>query len=276
MVSVDGMGWVDDQPAPLTPLASLRLHARKRGLRRAGVEAVKLGVRRAVGHLVDRNVAITNWVARRQPLPNQVVLYNPFPLDRFKRVAPAAGDQTYDFLFLGRLVSEKGVSTLLKALGALNGRPGRRPATLLIVGDGEHRAALEQLTASLGQTPHVHFAGRKAGQDLLDAVGRGRIAVVPSEWEEPMGGVALELMAAGLPLIVTERGGLSECAGDAAWTFPNGDHAALAALMASLLDDPSLLRSKAAEARAVVARFDETRMAAQYLDLYADILARRT
>jgi hypothetical protein len=46
--------------------------------------------------------------------------------------------------------------------------------------------------------------------------------------------------------------------------------------MASLLDDPSLLRSKAAEARAVVARFDETRMAGQYLDLYADILARRT
>jgi hypothetical protein len=89
MVSVDGLGWLDGQAAPLRPLASLRLHARKRGMGRASIEAVKLGLRRAVGHLVDKNVAITNWVAKRQPLPNQVVIYNPFPLGRFKRATRA-------------------------------------------------------------------------------------------------------------------------------------------------------------------------------------------
>jgi glycosyltransferase involved in cell wall biosynthesis len=186
LVAVDGLGWLDGQPAPLTPLASLRLHARKRGLERAAFEAAKLALRRAVGHLADGNVAITSWVARRQPLPRQVVIYTPFPLGRFKgAAAPRAGGPRHDFLYVGRLVSEKGVATLLRALARLNGRPGRRPATLLLVGDGEHRAALERLAASLGLEAHATFAGQKRDQALLDAVAEGRIAVVPSEWEGP-------------------------------------------------------------------------------------------
>ncbi len=275
MITVDGQGWLDGEPAPFSPLASLRFHARKRGLRRASVEAFKLGVRRAVGHHVDKNVAITNWVAKRQPLPNQIVIYNPFPLDRFKRSDSTTSADSYDFLFVGRLVGEKGVGTLLKALASVNQRPGRPPATLLIVGDGGQRPTLERLTAALGLTAHVHFAGQKRDQHLLDAIAQGRIAVVPSELEEPMGGVALELLAAGLPLIVAERGGLAECTSDAAWTFPNGDHLALAKQMASLLQDETLRNSKLARAREVVALFDETKLTRQYLDLYAEILARR-
>jgi len=104
---------------------------------------------------------------------------------------------------------------------------------------------------------------------------QGAVAVVPSEWEEAMGGVALELLAAGLPLIVSERGGLAECVAEAAWTFPNGDHRALAAWMAALIDDPSLRSSKAEAAQAVIARFDEEALAQRYLDLYAEILAAR-
>jgi glycosyltransferase involved in cell wall biosynthesis len=176
---------------------------------------------------------------------------------------------------VGRLVSEKGIGTLVRALAAVNARPGRRPATLLIVGDGEQRAALEQLAASLGLAANVHFAGQRRDQALIDAVASARIGVVPSEWEEAMGGVALELLAAGLPLIVSERGGLAECVGDGAWTFPNGDHQALADRMVALLDDEALRRSKSDRAKEIVARFDESRLAKQYLDFYRQILAVR-
>ncbi|HET6283896.1 MAG TPA: glycosyltransferase family 4 protein [Polyangia bacterium] len=272
MVSVEGAGWLDGQPAPLTPLASLWLHARKRGLKTAAVAAVKLGLRRAVGRLVDKNVAITNWVATRQPLPNQVVIYNPFPLGRFKRDDAPPPATRYDFLFLGRLVAEKGVTTLLSALALLNGQPRQRPATVLIVGDGEQRPELEQMSANLGLTAHVHFAGQKSDQDLLDAIAQGAVAVVPSLLEEPMGGVGLELLAAGRPLIVSERGGLAECVRGAAWTFPNGDHKALADLMAALIDDEALRNSRQAAAREIVACFDERNLARAYLDLYAELL----
>jgi glycosyltransferase involved in cell wall biosynthesis len=275
LVAVDGLGWLDGRPAPLTPLASVWHHARARGLKAGVVEGVKLALRRAVGHLADGNVAITGWVAQRQPLPRQRIIYNPFPLERFKRREPAAAPPDRDFLYVGRLVSEKGVGTLLHALAELNQRPDHDPATLLIVGDGDRRAELGALASSLGLDRQVEFAGQRRDQALIDAVARGRIAVVPSEWEEAMGGVALELLAAGLPLIVSERGGLAECVGDGAWTFPNGDQHALAKLMARLLADQPLRLSKAARAREIVARFDESRLVEQYLDLYRAILGRR-
>ena len=277
MVSVDGLGWVDGQPAPLTPLASLRLHARRNGLRAAGVAALKLGIRRAAGRMVDRNVAISRWVASRQPLPRQVVIYNPFSLSLFKEPVLDGRSPRYDFVFIGRLVSEKGVRTLLRALAVVNGqRSPRPPASLLIVGDGPERPTLEQLAVSLGQGASVHFAGRQHGRELVESIARASVAVVPSEWEEAMGGVAIELLAAGLPLIVSERGGLAECVGDAAWTFPNGDHDCLAAQMAAVIDDESLRRSKAEAGRRVVERFDERMLAQQYLDLYAEILSERS
>jgi glycosyltransferase involved in cell wall biosynthesis len=275
LVSVDGLGWFDGRPAPLTPLASVRHHARARGLKVGVVEGTKLAVRRAVGHLVDGNVAITGWVAQRQPLPRQMVIYNPFPLERFRRLGAAGGRPDRDFLYLGRLVSEKGVGTLLRALAEVNKRPGHAPATLLIVGDGDRRAELRALASSLGIAGQVEFAGQMRDQALVDAVARGRIAVVPSEWEEAMGGVAVELLAAGLPLIVSERGGLAECVGEGAWTFPNGDAHALAALMGKLLADESLRLSKRARAQEIVARFEEGRLVDQYLDLYREILRHR-
>jgi glycosyltransferase involved in cell wall biosynthesis len=275
LVSVDGLGWLDGQPAPLTPLASTLVYARKRGIGVGLAEGAKLGLRRAMGHFVDGNVAITKWVAKRQPLPRQVVIYNPFPLDRFKRAVPSPAKARFDFLFVGRLVTEKGVRTLLHALAELNGRAGRSPATLLLVGDGENRPELEGLAARLGIKDYVTFAGQKRDQALLDAIVEGKIAVVPSEWEEAMGGVALEILAAGLPLIVSERGGLAECVGGAAWTFPNGDAQALAAQMAALLDDEALRSSRAGLARDIVARFDETKLAAEYLAFYEKVLAER-
>jgi glycosyltransferase involved in cell wall biosynthesis len=277
MVSVDGLGWLDGRPAPLTPVASVLLHARKRGPRVAGVAAFKLALRRAAGKMVDRNVAVSHWVAQRQPLPRQVVIYNPFSLSAFKPpVAATARAPRFDFLYVGRLVSEKGVATLVRALAVVNQRSARRPpATLLIVGDGPERAALEQLAATLGLAPAVSFVGRKHGQELVDAMAQAAVAVVPSEWEEAMGGVALELLAVGLPLIVSERGGLAECVAEAAWTFPNGDHHALAARMTALLDHPALRRSKAEATQRVLARFDEQALAQRYLDLYAEILAAR-
>jgi glycosyltransferase involved in cell wall biosynthesis len=272
MVSVDGLGWVDGRPAPLRPLPSLWLHARRAGVRTAAVETVKLGLRRAAGRMVDKNVAISEWVAMRQPLPNQVVIHNPFPLDRFKAVGLAPTSPEYDFLFVGRLVSEKGVDVLLRALAVLNARPNQAPCSLLIVGDGEQRPLLERLVDELGLRASVRFLGRKSGPELSAAVALGAIAVVPSAYEEPMGGVALELLAAQRPIIVSQHGGLAECVGDAGWTFPNGDHRALAEQMALVKGDEALRRSKEALARGVVARFDERSLAGRYLALYREIL----
>src|SRR5689334_1851721 len=112
---VDGLGWVDGEPAPLTPAASIAFHYRRKGLLFAIKSAFKLYVRRfASQHLVAMNVAVSDWVAMRQPFKRQVRIHNPFPIFRFSG-DPPQGTPLFEFLYLGRLVSEKGIGTLIRA-----------------------------------------------------------------------------------------------------------------------------------------------------------------
>ncbi|MGJ7507588.1 glycosyltransferase family 4 protein [Variovorax sp. GT1P44] len=230
---IDGAGWVDGAPAPRTPWASVMHRARHQGPVDAMREGFKLAVRRFVAkRLVTRNVAITRWMQEANPLPRQVQIYNPFPTGLFR---PSTGKAPeFDFLYLGRLVSEKGVDTLLRALASIAHSEGRTPPTLLIIGDGPERVNLERLAESLGVEERVKFVGNHTGRSLVEQVARGRIAVVPSSWAEPMGGVAIELMAAGRNVIVSKHGGLAECVGEAGFVFPNGDARALADGMTKL------------------------------------------
>jgi len=115
-----------------------------------------------------------------------------------------------------------------------------RNLKLLIIGDGNWRARLEEQSRQLGISENVHFAGKIWGKELIDIVPKAKIGIVPSVWFEPMGGVALELIASGLPVIVSEEGGLKECVGRAGLTFPNGDVPTLAEKMKLLLTDKAL------------------------------------
>ncbi len=264
---IDGLGWVDGQPAPMTPWASLRFHVRQDGPLRGSLHGLKLLVRRAVArHVVDRHVAITQWMANAQPLPRQVQIYNPFPIDRFRNAAPASQAE-FDFLYLGRMVSEKGVDTLIQAFASVVAQaPPKRPR-LLLIGDGDRLPQMRQLAQSLGVAGDVHFAGRQSGSSLVEWVGKGAVGVVPSAWQEPMGGVAVELMAAGRGLIVSEQGGLAECAGDAGLRFSNGDAQGLANCMLRLLADPPLRHTLGQRALQRAALFAPERFVDQYIDL---------
>jgi glycosyltransferase involved in cell wall biosynthesis len=111
---------------------------------------------------------------------------------------------------------------------------------------------------------------------LIDLIQSSEIAVVPSEWEEPMGGVALELLAAGKLLVVSRSGGLAECVGDAALLFDNGDHQMLADAMWRLLTDEELKAALRARVREQVQKFDPQRLAGQYIELFHQVLGRQS
>lgn len=270
---IDGLGWVEKSPAPLTPWASIRFHARRNGWRWALREGLKLCIRRAVAKVaVDRHVAITQWMAQALPLPRQVQIYNPFPIAQF--AAADTAQPEFDFFYMGRLVQEKGVEVLVRAFAELLRRHGPGPR-LLVIGDGAARQAIEQLVAELGVADAIVFAGRHAGAALVAAVAKGGIGIIPSVWYEPMGGVAIELMAAGKCLIVSAKGGLAECVGDAGLHFPNGDHVALADCMQALLNDPARRTALSAAARERAQTFLPERFVTQYIALLQDVIARR-
>lgn len=140
-----------------------------------------------------------------------------------------------DLVFLGRLVSQKGCDTLIDALSLLAAR-GQRPG-LTVIGDGPDRAKLEQQAEELGVARNVRFLGGLKGKALADELARHKIMVVPSRYEEPFGIVALEGMASGCILIVSQRGGLVDAISGHGFTFPNGDAWALADRLEEVLEN---------------------------------------
>jgi glycosyltransferase involved in cell wall biosynthesis len=116
------------------------------------------------------------------------------------------------YLYFGRLGREKGLTTLLEAQSlweraAAAGGPAVLP--LEIAGTGPVEADLRRRAADLGLTT-VAFRGNLATADLRAALARARFSVLPSEWYENGPMAALESLAAGVPLVGTDIGGIPE------------------------------------------------------------------
>lgn len=157
----------------------------------------------------------------------------------FRRMEGVARDR--QLIFVGRLVSDKGVDLLLEALALLAGR-GVRP-DLTIVGEGPEAPALRAQTNDLGLSSQVQFLGLRRDEELAKIYCHHRIAVVPSRYNEPFGIVALEAIACGCAVVGSEGGGLAEAIGRCGLTFPNGDVAALAERIERLLRNPNEITS---------------------------------
>jgi glycosyltransferase involved in cell wall biosynthesis len=216
-----------------------------------------------------RNVAVSEAIARELDVPATIV-GNPYDDLLFRTVAGIPRER--DLVFLGRLVSDKGLPVLLAALAAL-GHAGRRPR-LTIVGDGAERAALEADVQRLSLTAQVRFAGALRGDALVAELNAHRVLVVPSTWEEPFGVVVLEGLACGLVPIVARSGGLPDAVGPCGIVVPKGDADALARAIVNVLDDELLRARLAVERPAHLARHTPANVARAYLEVLAAACGR--
>lgn len=109
-------------------------------------------------------------------------------------------------IYVGRFVREKGIQVLLNSAHAvLSQNPNTR---FLIVGGG-HRERFEEFVDWAGLRSHVTFTGFQSGRNLHQLYRIADVAVFPSLYE-PFGIVALEAMAAGVPVVSSDAGGLKE------------------------------------------------------------------
>lgn len=154
---------------------------------------------------------------------------------------------------IGRLADKKGFDVLLDALARLP------DARLEIVGDGPDRGELEARADRLGIVGRVRFLGRQPRNGVLAALGRATVVVIPSK--VGAGGdmegtpvVLCEAMAAGVPIVASDLGGLGECLTDGVtgMLVPPGDVDALAdtlhRVLAGQVDREALGRNAAEEA----------------------------
>jgi glycosyltransferase involved in cell wall biosynthesis len=208
------------------------------------------------------NLSISRAIAEKLPCPS-ITIGNPFDDDIFRD--PGNQARSSDLVFVGRLVSDKGVDLLIDSLALLH--QSGKPVRLTIVGDGPERQTLEQQTKKLGLSSSIIFVGNKTGSQLADILNAHGILIVPSRWPEPFGIVALEAIACGCVVVGSEEGGLPEAIGPCGLTFPNGDAGALAAVLQELLSNPDRVVGLRQGAREHLARFRRREVARACLQL---------
>jgi glycosyltransferase involved in cell wall biosynthesis len=175
--------------------------------------------------------------------------------------------------FAGRLSPEKGVDTLLKALGKVIDRGPE--AKLVIAGDGPQRKTLAELSRKLGVQQHVSFLGHVERPEMEKYFEEAWVQIVPSQWEEPFGVVTIEAMMRGMAVIASNHGGCAECVvdGRTGLLFPAGESDALADAISKLIQDKNLCEAMGSAGRKLALReYSFEKYATAWEDCYGEVV----
>lgn len=194
------------------------------------------------------------------------VLFSPPPL-----TGEGSGVGAITIGFAGRLVHEKGVDLLLRAIAQVP------EARAIIAGDGPEANALRELAAQLNITERVAWRGAMKSTEMPAFYRKCDALAVPSRtlpnWKEQFGRVIIEAMACGVAMIGARCGEIPHLIGDAGLLFDEDDVDALAAHMRSLNEQPDLRNALAQRGRErVLAQYTMKRIADQSVDFYRALI----
>ncbi len=169
-------------------------------------------------------------------------------------------------LFVGRLVEKKGVDVLLRAAAQVP------EVTVAVVGDGPSRGALEALARELGLGERARFLGQQDRTGVTAELARAAVVALPSQVgaggdQDGTPVVLGEAVAAEVPVVVSDLGGLSEHIEDGrtGWVVPPGRVDELAAALRAAVADPAEAARRATAAReAMVGALDLDSVARRY------------
>ena len=180
-------------------------------------------------------------------------------------------DNTFTIGVIANMYRTKGLDVLLAACE----QPALRDLTwrLVIIGDGPERSALENQRARMAKKDAVRFVGqRPAAHKLLSACD---LFVLPSRKEGSPFAI-LEALAAGLPIVATDVGGVRDTVGSAGTIVPPENPEALAVAIAYLLQHPEERRRLRDIASTTTAerRTQQKNMFEKTWDVYEHLLQR--
>jgi glycosyltransferase involved in cell wall biosynthesis len=144
-------------------------------------------------------------------------------------------------LYLGRLIPDKGVASLIGALAWARRMPGGERLRLVIAGEGPASGDLRRLVHGYGLEEVVSFSGQVDPETRRHLLASADFLALPSlavpGWLEQFGRVIPEAFAFGLPVIGSASGAIPEVIGDAGLTAPPGDFGALAGALLEMAGD---------------------------------------
>jgi glycosyltransferase involved in cell wall biosynthesis len=233
--------------------------------------------------LVDRVIVVSRNVRDfcishiRLPAKKVTLVYNGIELPTAPLMSPQAARAALalpsDGPVLGavsRLDPAKGVDVLIHALSRLEN------VTLVVIGDGAERGALEMLSRELGVAERICWTGYRP--DVFRLLPACDVFVQPSRYEG-LPTTVMEAMAIGLPVVATAVGGTPEVVVDGVTGLlvPPHDSVALAQAITRLLNDPDLRRAMGQAGRERVEKhFSVEQMVRQTEALYEELLSDNT
>jgi glycosyltransferase involved in cell wall biosynthesis len=177
-------------------------------------------IEKAVSKISGKNVVVSDWTKNRLELlgiskKNITVVPNGVDIELISRIEPEGSQlsadcltppgfngKIYDVIFAGRLIKEKNVDALLKAVSLL--KTEFPDIKCCIVGDGPEKASLMELAKKLDICANVKFAGFQKYEALIGKIKASRTLVLPSS-REGFGMVVIEAFACGVPVVTVRE-----------------------------------------------------------------------
>ncbi|HEY5639692.1 MAG TPA: glycosyltransferase [Dehalococcoidia bacterium] len=193
------------------------------------------------------------------------------PRDQAAASGASGGSARCDIITHGSMLKRYGVQTLIEALPRLRDEiPGLK---LWVVGDGEYRQALEDLTMRLSVSDVVEFTGWIKHEEVANYIGRCRIGVVPMLYNQ-LPNKLFEYVAMGLPVVVGDVPSIRRAFGPEAVTYyRTGDAAELADRVLEVYRDPEGARAMAERAQQTFQKYTWDVMKQVYVGIHHDVLA---
>ncbi len=184
------------------------------------------------------------------------------PIDAFRRVIAPHNEKVV--LHASNFRKLKRVTDVVRIFAEINKNV---PSKLLFVGDGPERPAAESLARELGIYDETRFVGRQ--EQIEEVLAISDLFILPSDYES-FGLAALEAMAAGVPVISSNAGGLPEVniEGETGFLADVGDVETMSRRAVELLSDESKLQKFKTKAAAHARLFDIDTIVPRYEALY--------
>jgi glycosyltransferase involved in cell wall biosynthesis len=171
----------------------------------------------------------------------------------------------YNFIYVGRLSSEKNLETLLSAFSKLKKQKAHAANWgLIIVGDGTERQTLTKMVTD-GNIANVYFTGGKSWYEVPVFFALSNVFVLPS-LSEPWGLVANEAMVCGLPVILSSRCGAAYDIldnGENGFMFDPQDVNDLVGRLSYFVDNPDEIERMGANSHRIISAYTALHAAQQ-------------
>lgn len=189
--------------------------------------------------------------------------YDKKPIDAFKKVIAPNNEKI--LIHASNFRKIKRVDDVIKIFANIH---QQIPSKLLLVGDGPERRSMEDLARKLLVHDDVRFLGKQ--EQIEEILLVSDLFLLPSEYES-FGLAAMEAMAANVPVISSDTGGLSEINinGETGYTAAVGDVETMSACAINLLSNDKLLQQFRKNAKAQAMKFDLHKIVPQYEKLYS-------